>query len=146
MKQELLKCVTKDTTLIQCLECAHSIEGSLQSVKLSKYIKKAIPVVTHEVHAVDKRKVKSNFICHDVTPARQNTTSCDNDKPKCDKCGLIHKPKECPAFGKRCYRCDKDNHYARLCHKISKKMNEIEYQSDYDGIQFDDIDTSAWDD
>ena len=32
------------------------------------------------------------------------------------------------------------------CHKTSKKINEIGYQSDYDNdIQFDTIDTSGWD-
>ena len=34
VKQELLKHVTKDTTLIQCLEYACSVKGNLQSVKL----------------------------------------------------------------------------------------------------------------
>ena len=48
------------------------------------------------IHAVDKRKVKTKQC--DVTPARKNNGGCDgDDKPKC---GLIHKPKECPAFGK----------------------------------------------
>ena len=149
MKQELLKCVTKDTTLIQCLEYAHSVEGNLQSVKLSKYIEKAQPSTsTTDMYAVDK-KDKSKPRCCDVTPVRQKPGSYDDDnKPKCDKCGLIHKPKECPAFGKQCYRCGKDNHYARLYHKTSKKMDDIEYQSDYDdyNMQFDAIDTLAWDD
>ena len=144
VKQELLKCVTKDTTLGQCLEYARNIEGNLQSVKLSKYVEKAQPSVSiTDVHAVDKRRVKPK--CYDVTPAKQNSGGCD-DKPKCDKCGLIHKPKECPAFGKRCYRCGKDNHYARLCRKTSKKVDEIEYQGDYSDIQFDPIHTSGWDD
>ena len=59
VKQELLKCVTKDTTLGQCLEYARNIEGNLQSVELSKYVEKAQPFVSvTEVHAVDKRKVK----------------------------------------------------------------------------------------
>ena len=148
VKQELLKCVTKDTTLIQCLEYARSVEDNLLSVELSRYVEKAQPSTsTTDVHAVDKKKVKSKLRHRDVTPARRKPGSYDDDdKPKCDKCGLIHKPKECPAFGKRCYRCGKDNHYARLCHKTSKKMDEIEYQSDYDDIQFDSIDTSAWDD
>ena len=44
--QELLKCVTKDTTLGQCLEYDCNIEGNLQSVKLSKYVKKAQPSVS----------------------------------------------------------------------------------------------------
>ena len=98
VKQELLKCVTKDTTLGQCLEYAHNIEGNLQSVELSKYLEKAqLFVSVTDVHAVNKRRVKPKH--HDVTPARQNSGSCD-EKPKCDKCGLIHKPKECPAFRK----------------------------------------------
>ena len=135
VKQELLKCVTKDTTLGKCLEYACNIQGNLQSVKLSKYVEKAqLSVSVTDVHAVNKRRVKPKW--HDVTPARWNTERCD-DKPKCDKCGLIHKQKECPAFGKRRYRCGKDNHYARLCHKTSKKMDEIDYQSDYGDMQFD---------
>ena len=72
VKQEFLKCVTKDTTLIQCLEYACSVEGNLQSVEMSKYIEKAQPSTsTTDVHAVNKRKVKSKLRHHDVTPARQ---------------------------------------------------------------------------
>ena len=40
VKQELLKHVTKETALGQCLEYAHNIEGNLQSVELSKYVDK----------------------------------------------------------------------------------------------------------
>ena len=40
VKRELLKHVTKETTLGQCLEYAHNIEGNLQSVELSKYVDK----------------------------------------------------------------------------------------------------------
>ena len=59
VKQELLKCVTKDTTLGQFLEYACNIGGNLQSVKLSKYVEKVQPSVSAtEVHVVDKRKVK----------------------------------------------------------------------------------------
>ena len=74
VKQELLKHVTKDTTLGQCLEYTHNIEGNLQSVELSKYVEKAQPSVSANaanVHAVDKRRVKPKQC--DVTPARQNT-------------------------------------------------------------------------
>ena len=75
VKQELLKCVTKDTTLIRCLEYACSVEGNLQSVKLSKYVEKAQPSTSStDVHAVNKKKVKSR--CPDVTPARKKTGVC----------------------------------------------------------------------
>ena len=58
----------------------------------------SVSVTEANVHAVDKRKVKPKQ-CY-VTPTRQNSGGCDDEKPKCDVCGLIHKPKECPAFGK----------------------------------------------
>ena len=98
------------------------------------------------VNVVDARKKKPRRC--DVTTARQKTGDCDNNSPKCDKCGLIHKPKKCPAFGKQCYRCGKDNHYARLCHR-AKKVAEIE--QDYDGVdlhrinpEHDQYDDSKW--
>ena len=99
VKQELLKHVTKETALGQCLEYAHNIEGNLQSVELSKYVDKiqvssSTGSVTSNFDAV-KNKTRR---C-DVTPARQNT---EDEKPKCDKCGLKHKPKDCPAFSKVC--------------------------------------------
>ena len=91
------------------------------------------------VNAVDKKRIKQR--CRDATPARQKTGDCDDDSPKCDKCGLRHKPKECPAFGKQCYRCGKDNHYARLCHR-AKKVAEIECDQydDSKWLTFDDFD------
>ena len=71
VKQELIECVTKGTTLIQCLEYARSVEGNLQSVELSKYVENAQPSTsTTDVHAVNKRKVKSKSRYRDVTPAR----------------------------------------------------------------------------
>ena len=80
VKQELLKHVTKDTTLIQCLEYARSVEGNLQSVELSKYVGKMQPSTsTTDVHAVDKMKVKSKLRHCDVTPARQKTGDCESE-------------------------------------------------------------------
>ena len=71
VKRELLKHVTKETTLGQCLEYAHNIEGNLQSVKLSKYVDKiqvssSTGSGTSNVDAVIKKKTRR---C-DVTPAR----------------------------------------------------------------------------
>ena len=73
VKQELLKKVTKDTTLGQCLEYACNIEGNLQLVELLKYIENALSSVSvTDVHAVNKsrRRVKPKPKHHDVTPAR----------------------------------------------------------------------------
>ena len=58
VKQELLKCFTKDMTLGQCHEYACNIEGNLQSVELSKYVD------TVKLHTSKARRRR------DVTPAR----------------------------------------------------------------------------
>ena len=41
-------------------------------------------------------------------PATPETRECGN-------CGRVHPPRHCPAFGKLCYRCGRNNHLARLC-------------------------------
>lgn len=36
-------------------------------------------------------------------------------KFKCQKCGLLHEPRKCPAYGTQCSRCHKQNHWAKMC-------------------------------
>ena len=40
-----------------------------------------------------------------------------------NKCGKSHKPRECPAYGKKCNKCQKLNHFAKFC-KQSKVKSE----------------------
>ena len=97
-------------------------------MELSKYVDKvqvgSTGSVTSNIDAVTKKKTRR----HDVTPARQNM---EDEKLKCDKCGLKHKPKDCLAFGKVCYHCRKQVHYSRLSRVkakgIAKKVAELEY-------------------
>ena len=98
--------------------------------------------VTNHIDAVIKKKTRRR----DVTPARQNT---EDEK---HKCGLKHKPNDCPTFGTVCYHCGKEKHYSRLCRVkakgIVKKVAELEYEDyDFDGVEtqhHDQSDDSNW--
>ena len=56
---------------------------------------------------------------------------------ECHFCGNAHEFKKelCPAYGKRCNKCGKDNHFAKKCQQKSsqqKKVNTVEESSEDD--------------
>lgn len=38
-----------------------------------------------------------------------------NDATGCTRCGGKHEPRQCPAYGKRCAKCNGKNHFAKQC-------------------------------
>lgn len=46
---------------------------------------------------------------------RNETNKTDSTNSKCTYCDRIHKPRECPAYGKICRACLKGNHFASVC-------------------------------
>ena len=54
----------------------------------------------------------------------------------CQYCGLVHKPRSCPAYGKSCRKCGKRNHFATVCRSTqpsrpstSRNIHEIAPES-----------------
>lgn len=58
------------------------------------------------------------------------------DKKSCGRCGKTHEEKKCPAFGKRCHRCNGANHYQKCCR--SKNVNVVDHEDDEDCHSTDD--------
>ena len=62
-----------------------------------------------------------------------------NESSKCAFCGYVHAKKRCPAYGKKCAKCGKRNHFAIVCKEESdeeseddhNKVQEVEYE-EYD--------------
>ena len=55
----------------------------------------------------------------------KQTTTKDSDKDKqfhCKNCGSTHGRKQCKAFGRKCFYCDKMNHFDTMC--LKKKRDE----------------------
>ena len=47
-------------------------------------------------------------------------------KRVCSRCGNTHRPRQCPAYGKRCLKCDGLNHFARVCRGSRQDMNLVQ--------------------
>ena len=84
------------------------------------------------VNAV-KQKHKSNYSKSD-----KQKTAAKTEKQSCGKCGYEHGKLQCPAYGKRCSRCKRFNHFQKMCKtplpsslKSKKKhVNVVEDSSD----------------
>jgi hypothetical protein len=44
---------------------------------------------------------------------------------ECGNCGMVHDERNCPAFGKKCFKCEKMNHFARKCRGKNSKASQV---------------------
>jgi hypothetical protein len=54
-------------------------------------------------------------------------------KKQCNYCGSSHKPRSCPAYGAKCNKCGKQNHFSKVCkstdmYKASPKKLQSSYR------------------
>lgn len=52
----------------------------------------------------------------------------------CTRCGYQHKIRECPAFGKQCRNCSKQNHYSSMCKQ--RTVATIDTHTDSDSSEY----------
>lgn len=118
MRERLLR--EENLTLDKCVQICRASE-------LSRENSKTIQGKTEEeIHAVKKsqRRDKRDEIC-------------------CNFCGITHEKTKlkCPAFGKKCKKCGKENHFAVKCktkHDKTRKSKPIHTVSESSG-SFEDI-------
>ena len=70
-----------------------------------------------EVNYVDSIKKKSSS---------QNSYS---KKIKCTKCGREHVKNKCPAYGTKCNKCKRRNHWEAMCKTDKQSINELQDES-----------------
>ena len=78
---------------------------------------------TPEVRAIQKHHQSKNK-CLQSSPrstSDRKSSSQDTGGKKCDNWGHSHLPKQCPAYGKECFKCKKKNHFSKLCWNLDKK-------------------------
>lgn len=73
------------------------------------------------VHAIKREEH------HTQRLTKQKQAKERNQNTTCGKCGFIHKPKNCPAYGKSCNNCGKNNHFSKCCkaEATKKKVHTV---------------------
>ena len=89
-------------TLAKAINICHSMETTKAQLRVMTTRSETDTVTVHELHS----------------EGRSN-------------CGSKHQPRQCPAYGKTCYKCGKLNHFAALCRSTlitrpnAKQANEV---------------------
>ena len=108
-----------DLTLDKALSICRAAEATRQRIQTMSLVEeKNLHAVSSSVDVKHKQKgQRPGQSMVDQRWHNKPQMSSKNIKPSavCDKCGHSHKPKNCPAFGKTCSSCKKQNHFAKMC-------------------------------
>lgn len=97
------------------------------------------------VNAVGKAKWKSK-------PKQMKSEDNSTDTFDCTRCGTVHGKRCCPAYNKRCKRCNKRGHFAEKCfvkkeklqaHAVNDSSSENESESGDSDLYIDTISSNA---
>ena len=113
--EDLLKEMKEDTTLATMLNIAQISKGTIHSEELSKQYLDMIKVSNKQVDSVKKARSKSG--------GRKGLRSTSHSG-SCGNCGSKHLPKKSKAFGKKCYGCDKLNHFITMCQSRNRSQSQ----------------------
>jgi len=103
-----------------------------QRVKTLEYLQSGSPKLYACVDFVRQLEMIGNFSQMASTselPQVSNVAHVDKNqsaKSKCKFCGYSHPAGKCPAYGKTCSKCGKNNHFQSVCRSNAKKVQEVE--------------------
>ncbi|KAM7293520.1 uncharacterized protein ISCGN_026650 [Ixodes scapularis] len=94
-------------------------------------------IVNKETRTVDAVTKKTKQLPRKKTVAETKEQAPANSgmaRKACSFCGGFHRPKECPAYGKTCNKCQKKGHFAAVCRSsrsmVQHKVHAIDNHED----------------
>lgn len=125
VKERLLR--TEDLTLDKTIAICRADE---QSKKHAQYLsEESTSEPVHGLHLKASRG-RGRASGQPTRDSRRQLHSEDQVSAscQCEKCGSKHPKKQCPAYGKQCHNCGKQNHFAKFC-KGKKKVQLLSQNS-----------------
>jgi hypothetical protein len=123
-QQKLLE--IKELTLEKAVDVCRSAELSKEHMKTLN---------SSEVHAVQARtpshppadaKAKYSDTKNRFSHNNHNVCQYNRNYYMCRKCKTEHGPRNCPAYGKVCTKCNKYNHFSVGCSMPRKQVHEVQ--------------------
>lgn len=102
---------------------------SIKDLDMNKAIKMA---KGREITKIQVKEVQEQDNKVEVIKKKSYEGQYRNKFTLCSRCNWRHKPMACPAFGKKCKKCGKDNHFARACKVKEVKVREVMEDDDED--------------
>ena len=128
VKDQFIEKMKTTDTLTDIVQLAITVELMVQMETLYKQLLQNVGKLgtTPEVHAIQKHHQSKNK-CLQSSPrstSDKKSSSQDTGGKKCDNWCHSHLPKQCPAYGKECFKCKKKNHFSKLCWNSDKKPSD----------------------
>ena len=136
MSESMQLLQNKALTITSCIDMCRASEPTTRQVKemsepASESVHAMLASGRRSYQQKSKPKSSNSKKKSQWKDGKSGTTGGSVEKGKCANCGLQHeanREKNCPAFGRRCSRCQKMNHYARCCKSKSAEVRQIEAQ------------------
>ena len=120
LRKKLLQ--TRELTLRNCIDICRASESTNQQLKNMSQPDEVHTIGTRRDGKIDKGDQRSRT--KGLIQERKQLKPKQGSVLKCKYCGKSHRraKEECPAWGKKCLKCNKANHFASQCR--SRKNTE----------------------
>lgn len=129
LKQRMLR--DNALTLEKAISLSHAEEQTVVQLQTMDNGAKPVDVVRKIKQSSDQTRAKCNP--HISKTDRKQTV--DNSRKACRKCGFLHPPRSCPAYGKKCNKCGGMNHFAKCCLSKGAKPRNVHTLDEQDDSQ-----------
>lgn len=137
VKDRLLR--ETDLTLEKTIKICKSAELSEQHVKKFEDTKEVANINKKQQNGGNSsrgagndksRRVQPKQVTSSSSSAARETSDSSKQEKTCQRCGYKHRYQNCPAFNKKCNKCDKTGHFAKMCNNDKRSVRVVDVKSD----------------